>query len=229
MNTMKTLVLLAVIFSLSTSAVALDQEGGARFLIGEPTGEFGDAVDNVGVGLELHYGLRPVPALTFGVGFNAMIYGSESQTLSLPLVEDFDLTTSNNLAGSFLFAQWRPLSGAVQPYAEARVGINYLWTESKLEDEDWWDDDEVARETNYDDFAAYWGGGGGLLIKLKEADYANDQPGVFLDIKVSHLRGSVAEYLTEGDISIVDNVPIYHSSQSKTDLTTYELGVVLTF
>ncbi len=86
-----------------------------------------------------------------------MIYGSETTTYSLPLVEDFDLTTDNNLAGAFLYAQWRPLSGAVQPYVEGRVGMNYLWTDSKLEDEDWWDDDDVARKTNYDDFARLLG------------------------------------------------------------------------
>ena len=91
-------------------------------------------------------------------------------------MEDFDLTTTNNLAGGFLFAQWRPLTGAVQPYAEVRVGINYLWTESKLEDQDWWDGDEVGRKTNYDDFATFCGGGGGLLIRLSEGDRDRRSP-----------------------------------------------------
>lgn len=99
---------------------------------------------------------------------------------------------------------------------------------SKLEDEGWWDDDEVARETNFDDFATYWGGGG-LLIKLSDGDRAANKPGVLLDMKVVHLRGGEAEYLTEGDISIVDDVPVYDVSQSATDLTSYQLGVVLTF
>ena len=229
MNTMKALVLLTLILSLASGAVALEQEGGARFLVGQPTGEFGEAVDNAGFGFEINYGVRPVPALTFGVGFNGMVYGSETQTLSLPLVEDFDLPTSNNLAGAFLYTQWRPLSGPVQPYVEARAGINYLWTESTLEDEDWWDDEQVARETNYDDFAAFWGGGCGLLIKLVEGDRFDNKPSVFLDLKVTHMRGAVAEYLTVGDITIVDNIPIYDASLSRTDLTAYELGVVLTF
>ena len=52
------------------------------------------------------------------------------------------------LADSFLFAQWRPLVGDVQPYVEARAGFHYLWTQSKLEDQDWWNDEQVARETN---------------------------------------------------------------------------------
>lgn len=228
MNTLKIWTLLALI-SLATSACALEYEGGVKLFMGTPTGEFGDAIDTEGGGLEVQFGLRPQPSLTFGLGFSGMIYGDESRTYSLPLVEDFDLTTTNNMAGAFLFTQWRPLTGAVQPYAEARVGLAYLWTESKLEDEDWWDDDEVARQTNYDDFTTYWGGAGGLLIRLSSGNREEKKPGVFLDLKVSHQRGGEAEYLTEGDITIVDNTPVYDPSRSQTDLTSYHLGVVLTF
>ncbi len=82
---------------------------------------------------------------------------------------------------------------------------------------------------------------GGRVRELPEADalYRNDgnghfaaiqaQPGVFLDLKVTHLQGSEAEYLTEGDVILVNNVPVFNASQSETDLTTYEVGVVLTF
>lgn len=214
---------------IASQAAALEQEGGARLILGSPSGDFGDAVDNFGFGAELHYGIRPNPSFTLGIGLNGMVYGSESQTYSMPLVEDFELNTSNYMAGSFLFAQYRPLAGPVQPYIEGRVGINYLWTESKLQDEDWWDDDDVARKTNYDDFSSYWGGGGGLLIKLVEGSKDGRSPGVFLDLKATYQNGSKAEYLTEGDITIVDSVPVYEPSKSKTDLMTFELGVVLTF
>ena len=228
---MKTSIILALValLAVATNAMALEQEGGIRLVVGAPTGEFGDSVEDPGFGLDLHYGLRPVPALTFGAGFDVMIYGSETRRISLPLVEDFDLTTTNNLASGFLFAQWRPLSGAVQPYAEARVGWRYLWTESQLEDKDWWDDDQVARETNYDDYATYWGGGGGLLIRLHEGDPGRRSPGVFLDFKVNFLKGAEAEYLSEGDITIVGGNPVFDPSQSETDITIFELGVVLTF
>ena len=42
-------------------------------------------------------------------------------------------------------------------------------------------------------------------------------------------QGDKADYLTEGDISIVNNVPTYDVQNSEINLTTYELGVVLTF
>ncbi len=233
MNTAKILTLIALLalasHVLADDALAVEQEGGIRFIVGSPTGEFGDAVEDPGFGLSAHYGVRPVPAFTLGVGGDVMIYGSESRTISLPLVEDFDLTTDNNLASGFLFAQYRPFSGCVQPYGEARLGIRYLWTESKLEDEDWWDDDDIASETNYDDFATYWGVGGGLMVQVYKADPLGDSPNVFIDFKVNYTHGSEAEYLTDGDIEIVNNVPVFDVSQSETDLTSFELGVVFTF
>ncbi|MBK8167938.1 MAG: hypothetical protein IPK64_18490 [bacterium] len=228
MNTLRAVTLLALI-TVAANARAVETEAGVRFVVGAPVGEFGDAVDNEGFGLDGHLGLRLRPSLTVGLGLQAMIYGSETRSYRLPLVEEFDLNTSNYLAGSFLFAQWRPLTGAVQPYVEARVGFNYLWTESKLEDQDWWDDDEVARKTNYDDFATYWGGGGGLLIRLVTADRAESRHGVFLDLKATYQQGAEAEYLTEGDITFVGDVPVFSPSQSRTDMASYQLGVVVTF
>jgi hypothetical protein len=228
MKILRTLVLLTLIAA-ATNAVALEQEGGIHFIVGAPAGDFGETVEDPGFGLDVHYGVRPIPSLTFGAGMDFMIYGSESTRIEMPLVEDFDLTTTNNLASGFLFAQWRPFSGPVQPYAEARLGLRYLWTESKLEDKDWYDDEEVARETNYDDFANYWGGGGGLLIRLHEGDETRNSPSVFLDFKVNFLKGAKAEYLSEGDITVVNDTPVFQVSESETDLTVYELGVVLTF
>ncbi|MEZ4387162.1 MAG: hypothetical protein R3D98_06215 [Candidatus Krumholzibacteriia bacterium] len=228
MTTLRTFTLFTLLLA-ATGAFALDQEGGVRFLVGDPVGDFGDNVDDNGYGLALHYGVRPQRSVTLGVGLHGMTYGSESTTYRLPLVDEFDLTTTNNLAGGFLFAQWRPLDGFVQPYAEGRVGINYLWTESKLEDDGWWNDDEVARKTNQDDFATFWTAGGGLLIRLSEGNRAEKRPGVFLDLKATYQHGGNAEYLTEGAITLVDDEPVFATSESTTELTTYELGVVLTF
>lgn len=90
-------------------------------------------------------------------------------------------------------------------------------------------DDEVARKTNDDDFATYWGGGGGLLIPLVTADRAENRRGVFLDLKATYQRGAEAEFLTEGDITIVGDVPVFNPSQSRTDMASYQLGVVVTF
>ena len=213
-----------------TPAAAQDLEAGLRLVVADPTGAFGQAVEDPGFGLSGHFGVRVAPAWTLGVGLHGFVYGSQKTRMSLPLVDDFDLTTTNNLAGAGFVTRVAPLAGAaVQPYAEGRLGFNYFWTESKLEDDEWWSDDEVARETNYDDFASFWSVGGGLLVRLARGDHAQKKPGVFLDLGVRHWHGGDAEYLTEGDISIVGDRPVFSPSRSRTDLTSYEAGVTLTF
>lgn len=231
-NLRPTLLLTALTLLLTLSAMptlAVEQEGGVRFLVGMPRGEFKDTLDDEAFGLELHYGVRPSAAWTFGLGGNIMTYGSEEREYSHPLVDDYNIETDNNMAAMFLFTQFRPLQGAVQPYAEARLGMRYLWTESKITDDDWWDWDEVARKTNYDDFASYWGGAAGLLIRLKDSNMGENKPGVFLDAKVSFAQGAEAEYLAEGDVDIVNDRPVFEPRKSKTSMTNYQLGVVLTF
>lgn len=225
----KLILILLTLFVTTTSAMALEQEAGIRLLLADPAGDFDEAINEVGGGLSLHWGVRPNPAFTIGLGLQGMIYGSESREYDLPLVEEFDLTTTNNMAGGFVFAQFRPIQASIQPYGEVRLGTNYFWTESKLEDDDWFDDGEVARETNHDDWAGFWSAGGGLLIELSKGDRSSNKPGVLLDLKVTYQQGGTAEYLGEGDVELVDDVPVYNVSESETDLVTYELGVALTF
>ncbi len=211
-------------------AAAQNLEAGLRLTAANPTGAFGQAVEDPGFGLNGHFGVRVAPAWTVGVGLHGFIYGSQKTRLTLPLVDDFDLTTTNNLAGASFVTRVAPLAGAVvQPYAEGRLGFNYLWTESKLEDDEWWSDDEVARKTNYDDFASFWSVGGGLLVRLASGDHAQKKPGVYLDLGVRHWHGGDAEYLTEGDITVVGDQPVFSPSRSRTDMTSYEAGVTLTF
>lgn len=223
-------IILATLLGLTSAAAAEQFEGGLRLIVADPTGAFGRAVEDPGFGLIGHLGVRATPTWTLGIGMHGMVYGSQSTTQHLPLVDDFKLTTTNNLAGACFFTRLAPMAGAaVQPYAEGSLGFNYLWTESKLEDDQWWDDDEVARKTNFDDFASYWSAGGGLLVRLAQGDAQAKKPGVFLDLAVSHWRGGDAEYLTEGDITIVSGRPVFTASKSRTDLTSYSAGVTLTF
>jgi hypothetical protein len=234
MKTRKKMILLAVLTSLMATLFALpsqavEQEGGVRFMVGLPRGEFEDTLDDESYGLEANYGLRPIPGWSFGVGGNIMTYGSEERKYSHPLVEDYNIETDNNMAGMYLYSQFRPLQGPVQPYVEGRVGMRYLWTESKITDEDWWDWDEVGRQTNYDDWASFYGGSTGLLIQLRDSDMGRNKPGVFLDAKVSWVQGNEATYLAEGDVDIVNDRPVFTPRTSKTSMTTYQLGVTLTF
>lgn len=228
-RTMIPLIVCAVLIAGAVArAEGLEQEAGIRLLVGVPSGDFQDHVEDPGFGLALHYGLRPAPQLTMGIGGDVMTYGSESRDMQLPLADDFDLTTSNNLADLFVFGQYRLLQGNVQPYGEARFGYRYLWTESSLENDGWWGG-SIASKTNYDDFASFWAVGGGVQFRVYEPKRDSSKPSVWIDFKVMYGKGNTAEYLVEGALDVVDDEPVYTASESETDLTTWEMGVVLTF
>ena len=213
---------------LCVSPVAAQHQVGLHFDVGVPAGEFADNAEDPGFGGSLHYAYAANSRLSFGMGSHFLIYGSESRTMSLPLVQDFEVKTSNNIAGIFLLSQFNLMTGPVTPYLEGRFGGQYLWTESKLVDVDWFEDDDIAAEVNYDDFALQYGIGGGFRIRISDGGGRGD-PSVMIDVKFMFMNGGEAEYLTEGDIDIVADNAILRPSETETDLTHFELGVVLEF
>ncbi len=227
---MRRLLLFLTLITVPYTAFA-GQEAGIRFDVGIPKGDFADNLEDPGFGLVGHYAWSPAPAFAVGAGLGYMIYGSETRVIELPLVEDVDLTTTNNLAAFHLLMQLRAPRGPVRPYLEGRFGGQYLWTESKLEDQDFWDDDEVGKEVNYDDFALVYGGGGGLLICVRSPRPADKKPwGLDLDFKAMWLSGGEARYLTQGGIELDnDDRPVFRPSESETDLLHVEVGVNVRF
>ncbi len=223
------LVALAALPGAAATPAAAQHEAGIRLELAAPAGEFGDTVDDPGFGIIAHYAYAMNPRFSLGLGADYVIYGSETRRETLPLVDDFEIETSNNIAGFFLLGQFNLVAhGAVVPYLEGRFGGQYLWTESKLVDADWWDDDDVAEKVNFDDFTLQYGFGGGLKFKVSEGD-GKDKPTVFIDAKAMFHQGGEAEYLTEGSITVEGTTTIFRPSESATDLTRFELGAVLTF
>ncbi len=208
-----------------------EHEGSIHFQLATPTGEFEQHVDNVGLGLNLDWAYSGNGVFALGLGGDFLIYGHETTTISLPLVEDFEYVTDNNIASLYLLARLQFGSDRIRPYLEGRFGGSYIWTETKLEDEDWWDDDEIARETNFDDFAMVWGGGGGLRIMLHEAEPGDREArDVMLDMRVLYRHGARATYLTEGAIGVSPTGRVYlEPSTSQTSLWQYLLGVTFGF
>jgi len=229
---MRSLLLIPFLILIAFPDAALaGHEAGARIDVGVPKGDFADNLEDPGFGLAAHYAWSPAPAFAVGFGLGYLIYGSETRVIELPLVEDVDLTTTNNLAAFHLLMQLRSPRGAVRPYLEGRFGGQYLWTESKLEDQDFWDDDEVGKEVNYDDFALVYGGGGGLLIGVRSPKPGDKRPWALdLDFKALWLYGENASYLTEGGIELdARDLPVFRPSESETDLLHVEVGVNFRF
>ena len=115
-----------------------------------------------------------------------------------------EVSTSNNVLQTHLTARLQSRTGRVRPYAEALAGFKYLFTRSRVDEDDFGGDlgDEVAGSTNFDDFALSGGVGAGIDIQVYRQDNpAKEVRRVDLHFGVQYLLGQEAEYLTEGALN----------------------------
>lgn len=115
-----------------------------------------------------------------------------------------EVSTSNNVLETHLMARLQPRTGRFRPYAEALAGFKYLFTRSRVDEDDFGGNlgDEVASSTNFDDFALSGGVGAGIDIQVYRQDNpAKEVRRVDLHFGVQYLLGQEAEYLTEGALN----------------------------
>jgi len=167
--------------------------------------------DNVGTGGGLRLSLagwmnRSPVMLGLDIGFFGYGHVEEEVPFSStvgPRVP-VEVSTSNNVLETHLTARLQSRTGRVRPYAEALAGFKYLFTRSRVNEDDFDGDlgDEVAGSTNFDDFALSGGVGAGIDIQV----YRQDTPAkkvrrVDLHLGVQYLLGQEAEYLAEGALN----------------------------
>lgn len=187
-------------------AQSVGVQGSASFTLGIPTGEFDDNIDGLGYGASFYVGaVFPQSPFSVGLDLNFLIYGRDtrnvpfSQTVG-PAVT-VDVTTTNSIVQPHLVLRLQPPSGPVRPYLDGLIGFKYLFTESRVRDEDRFgnDDDEIASTTNFDDLAFSGGVGGGVYIRLARG--GSDSFGsIGLHLGLQYLIGQEAEYLAEGEL-----------------------------
>jgi hypothetical protein len=167
--------------------------------------------NNVGTGGGIRLSLaawmdqRPV---LFGLDLGVFGYGHVEEEVPFsstvgPRVP-VEVSTSNNVLQTHLTARLQSRTGRVRPYAEALAGFKYLFTRSRVDEDDFGGDlgDEVAGSTNFDDFALSGGVGAGVDIQVYRQDHpAKTLRRVDLHFGVQYLLGQEAEYLTEGALS----------------------------
>jgi len=199
---------------------------------GFPQGEFRENVESNGIGLDFTLAWRPVYSpVAFGLDLGFYNYGNADRkeifNPNIPEVTIRVRTTNNILTGHFLL-RLDPVQGMIQPYLDGLAGFNYLWTQSKVEDED--DMEEIASSTNFEDSAFSYGLGGG--IKFQVAELLTEMGGIsrwYIDFKVRYLLGGEAEYLKEGALRNSNGMLFYDTSNSRTDLFTASIGFVVGF
>lgn len=168
----------------------------------------GGLQNNIGTGggirLSLGGWINPNPVMV-GLDIGFLGYGHVEEEVPFsstvgPRVP-VEVSTSNNVLETHLTARVQPRTGRFRPYAEALAGFKYLFTRTRI-DEDDFDGalgDEVASSTNFDDFALSGGIGAGVDIQVYRQNNADKKVRrVDLHLGVQYLLGQEAEYLAEG-------------------------------
>jgi len=215
------------------------QSVGLNFSLAFPQGDFKDNLKTFGWGGSAE-GLLPLhPVVGVGVNVGFYNYGSETRnepwSYTIPDVT-MEVSRSNNIANLHIFMRLSPPMTTFKPYVDLLAGGSYLWTETSVYSQNNNNNEPIASTNNMDDFAWSYGVGAGFMFKV--LDMPSEQEGMdselFIDLKVRHLWGSEAMYLTRGDIEINNSNPvkpivIYHARKSATDLLTAHLGVIVLF
>jgi hypothetical protein len=215
-----------VICPLTTSAQYFDAD--VNLLIGVPQGDFRDNLDRTAFGINgsIAGGSQDSP-FQFGLELGIMSYGSdrrrENFNPNIPEVQVVVRTDYDILTGHFFGRLERP-HGLVRPYADALVGLNYLFTESRITDDDEFGED-IASTTNFDDTTFSYGLGGGLKVKV----YQQGSNKYMVNLKTRYLFGGEASYLQPGSIQVVSGNLRFDESTSDTHLLTIHLGMSFKF
>jgi hypothetical protein len=216
-------------------------QGSARLAVGIPTGEFADNIDGVGFGGNFYVG-AVFPEAPFGVGLDLgfLVYGRDTRNVPFsttvgPAVT-VDVITTNSIVQPHLVLRLQPPSGPVRPYLDGLVGFKYLFTETRVRDEDRVDNDDdgdIASTTNFDDLAFSGGVGAGIYIRLVKGGKKAFRS-LSLDIGAQYLLGQEAEYLAEGALTDDNRNGVLDEGEldirrSATTLIQPQIGVALMF
>lgn len=230
---MKGKTILALLVLISTGILAQPFNMELSFAVGSPQGDFRNSLDRESYGADLSftYQIGRQSPIHIGAGLLYQNYGwrERNSTFLTDIPEvAVNVRTTNNLINPHLILRVQPELGGFSPFVEGTWGLNYLFTESSIHDE--WDDDEIASSVNYDYTTSNIGIGGGAKIRLWEGyDAEGDFVGVHLLLKSRYMLGGEALYLKEGDLVNKGNSLEYNLSRSRTDLTTFNVGVVFSF
>jgi hypothetical protein len=206
-------------------------------MLGFPQGEFKQNVENAGLGANFYYAYHlPRSLLSVGVSFAFLIYGSETRVVPLsPTIPDItvDVKTENSILLCHLFFRLQPQKGRFRPYLDALVGVNYLTTDTSINNYHDYDGfDNNVSSNNYNDLAFSYGVGAGAMVNLLLARGRETGRRMFsldLDVGVRYIRGGVAEYLKEGSIHRENGRVSYDVYRSRTDLLGAYIGLSFSF
>jgi hypothetical protein len=260
--------LLITIFSVST-ALKAQTHFNLAFQVGVPIGEFRENTEAVGAGFKagLFVPFADNIPVYFGLDFGYMVYGANTQFVnenlqvtasngavlgSIPI--NLRVQTNNNLINGHAVLRLKAPLANVQPYVDGLIGLNYLYTRTKILDETrngvfsqrdpqtgQVTSNVINAQTQEQSVVLSYGGAFGLQIKLSE-NFRLDARGVYLiGGKARYYDRSQTSLWSVGfsgsnfnptnpnpdDLDLI--TPDAVSKQSTTDMFIGTLGITLSF
>jgi len=203
---------------------------GISFTNSVPQNDFYSNMKHSGPGLSLYggYTFAPVP-VTIGLQSDLLFYGSYTKyyTHRNPAgwVYARDTVSFTNLVIPITaFVQFRPsVSDIVFPYMEAFAGVTMISASADFK--------TVGYEDTKNEFNATlnYGLGVGTMVKLVDfITLPNFRSCMLLDMKARYMRGRNTNYFIVERIN-QDSSPEFKKSESKTDMVTFQVGLVFEF
>lgn len=184
-------------------------QGSLSFALGLPTGEFNQNIDNLGYGANIYVGAE-FPNSIFGIGldFSFFVYGRSTRNVPFsstvgPAVT-VDVITTNSIVQPHLVLRMQPSTGTVRPYLEGKFGFKYLFTDTRVQDEQR-EREEVASSRNFDDFTISGGAGAGAHFMIMESVPESGVGNIYINLGFQYSLGREAEYLASGPIVDTNN------------------------
>ena len=220
---------LVVVALPSVAGLPTPDAASLQFDVGVPQGEFHHYVRSPGFGLSAQAEYAPLGLpLRGGFLLGFLVYGSRTRN---------EIETENTLADLDLILKLAPQVWRFRPYASGFGGVRLLYTKSEPveTDEDLDGSAEALPRVDQADVTLTYGGAAGLQFLLWEGvatfttdDRSERKPlSFFLDLGARYLRGGRADYLRKGDLHGSPEEPTYSVHRSRTDLLTFQLGIVI--
>jgi len=194
-----------------------------------PRGEFEDALDDEGYGLNLFFGYRGFGSpWTVGLDFDFTRYDKTSLDDPFPccpFIEEAE--TTNNIILGHVAARWQPAWPEFSPYLEGLLGVKRFETKTSLFADDF--DEAIETDRNLTDTALSYGLGAGVELPLSGPRGPNLKPRIALQAGARWLWGEEAEYALSNTTVLVGDQPFFETAQTRTNLFNAHLGVAFRF
>lgn len=200
--------------------------------VAQPRGDFRLQYDGYPYGLSGNLAL-PIrrSSLEVGGGFSWNSMGSKNESVSVVVGQDaagnsvYSRGTMRIRSNSYRYVgllRIRPLTGAIQPYADVFAGVDQFQTSTDIEIDNSGYSEATNQRIEQQDLALLAGYGLGLRIRMLRL--------LYLDARFENQVGTKAKYVNQNTLSVVGGNNLqFTTNETRTNKYVYQLGIAIQF